>query len=64
MGHLDLLLLWSFGSFDDNYHLGKGGYIFGNVGLSVCLQTTLLKIVLNGSQGYFVEGSRVVRRTD
>ena len=26
-----------------NYLLGKGGYVFGSVGLSVCLWTTLLK---------------------
>ena len=25
------------------YLLGKGGYVFGSVGLSVCLRTTLLK---------------------
>ena len=25
-----------------NYLLGKGGYVFGSVGLSVCLWTTLL----------------------
>ena len=47
------------------YLLGKGGYVFGSVGLSVCLWTTFLKKVMNGLGWNFMEESWVVQwRTD
>ena len=49
-----------------NYLLGKGGYVFGSVGLSVCLSVNnITQKVMNGLEWNFMDGSWVVQvRTD
>ena len=52
--------------FSDYYLFGKGGYVFGGVGLSVCVPVdNITQNVMNGLGLNFMEGSWVVHgRTD
>ena len=44
------------------YLLGKGGYVFGSVGLSVCLSVdSITQKVMDGLEWNFMEGSWVVQ---
>ena len=39
------------------YLLGIGGYVFGSIGLSVCLFVDITQKVMNGLEWNFMEGS-------
>ena len=48
-----------------SYLLGKGGYVFGSVGLFVCLfVSNITQKVMNGLRWNFMEGSGVIKTTD